>query len=136
MKLKNDIEFNDNELHFDFIHSSGPGGQNVNKVATAVQLRFNLNENISITDDIKNRLKKLAGKKITESGTLIIEAKRYRSQEKNRQDAKDRFFTLLLKAYEKPKKRKPTKPTKVSRKKRLDDKKKRGEIKKLRKGGF
>jgi len=121
------------ELTFDFIHSSGPGGQNVNKVATAVQLRFDVASTTLLTEEIKQRLIKLAGKKVNQNGILVIEAKRFRSQEKNRQDSIERFTNLLEESYKKPKKRKPTKPTHESKQKRLDQKKKRSEIKKLRK---
>ncbi|MFN2196318.1 MAG: alternative ribosome rescue aminoacyl-tRNA hydrolase ArfB [Anaerolineales bacterium] len=122
----------ESELQFDFIRSSGPGGQNVNKVATGVQLRFNVSAAATLPDDVKQRLHRLAGKRINAEGELIIEARRYRSQEKNRSDAVQRLVALLQSAAEKPKKRKKTKPTAAAREKRLSDKKKRGELKRER----
>jgi ribosome-associated protein len=122
----------ESELQFDFIRSSGPGGQNVNKVATGVQLRFNVSAATTLPDDVKQRLHRLAGKRINAEGELIIEARRYRSQEKNRSDAVQRLVALLQSAAEKPKKRKKTKPTAAAREKRLSDKKKRGELKRER----
>jgi ribosome-associated protein len=105
-----------------FIHAAGPGGQNVNKVASAVQLRFDLAGCTSLPEDVKERLIKLAGRKLTEQGILVIEARRYREQEKNRQDALNRLKSMIKKAAVSPKKRKPTRPTRASREKRLSDK--------------
>lgn len=122
----------ESELQFDFIRSSGPGGQNVNKVATGVQLRFNVSAAATLPEEVKQRLHRLAGKRINAEGELIIEARRYRSQEKNRGDAVQRLVALLQRAAEKPKKRKQTKPTAAAREKRLSDKKKRGELKRER----
>jgi len=120
------------ELQFEYIRASGPGGQNVNKVATAVQLRFDVVNSPSLTAEVKARLGKLAGKRMTDSGVLIIEANRFRTQEKNREDAIERLNELVGKASEKPKLRHKTKPTKASKEERLKEKKKRGEIKKNR----
>ena len=122
----------ESELEFNFIRSDGPGGQNVNKVASAVQLRFDVQGSPSLLEEVKQRLIKLEGKRITQDGILIIEAKRYRTQESNRADALARFYALLQKALEKPKTRKKTKPTKSSQEERLKTKKRRGEIKKAR----
>jgi len=123
------------ELTFEYIRASGPGGQNVNKVSTAVQLRFDVAHSPSLREDVKARLIKLAGKRVSGEGILLIEAKRYRSQEQNRIDALERFQGLLNRACEKPRLRKKTKPTRSSTEDRLQKKKKRGELKKNRKAG-
>ncbi|MBV6395727.1 MAG: Peptidyl-tRNA hydrolase ArfB [Anaerolineales bacterium] len=122
----------EHELKFEYIRASGPGGQNVNKVATAVQLRFDVRHSPSLTDDTRARLIRLAGKRVTNDGVLVIEAKKYRMQEQNRFDALERFHELLKKAREKPKSRKRTKPGTGSKEKRLKEKRERGEIKRGR----
>jgi ribosome-associated protein len=120
------------ELQWAFVQSSGPGGQNVNKVATAVQFRFDVAHSASLPEDVRGRLARLAGWRMTQDGVLIIEAKRYRSQEKNRQDALKRLADLLQKASEKPKTRRKTKPTLASQQQRLAKKRRRSEVKRLR----
>jgi ribosome-associated protein len=122
-----------NELTFSFIRASGPGGQNVNKVASAVQLRFNVRTSPSLADEVKVRLCKLAGNKMTRDGELVIEAKRYRVQERNRVDAEQRLVALIRKALAKPKRRRLTRPTAASQARRIESKKHKGEIKILRK---
>jgi ribosome-associated protein len=127
------IFIDENELDFDFIRSSGPGGQNINKVSTAVQLRFNVQDSVSLPVDVKARLIKIAGSRLTEKGVLIIEAKRFRSQTKNREDAVQRLVALILKASEKPKNRKKTRPSVTASAARVFDKKRRGALKRVRK---
>jgi ribosome-associated protein len=120
------------ELTFSFIRGSGPGGQNVNKVATAVQLRFDVRHSPSLTDAVKHRLARIAGRRLTATGTLVIEARRYRTQAQNRDDALERFATMLVRSTETPKPRRRTKPSKASGERRLESKKKRAEIKRTR----
>ena len=125
------FSIDENELQFSFVRSSGPGGQNVNKVATAAQLKFDVVHS-SLPDEAKDRLTQLAGKRISNEGILLIEARKYRTQEQNREAAISRFVDLVRRALQKPKARKKTKPTAASKAKRLEQKKQRGEIKKLR----
>lgn len=132
IKITDQLAIDETEIRFDYIQSSGPGGQNINKVATAVQLRFDVRRSPSLPEDIRLRLERLAGKRLSEDGILIIEARRYRTQEHNRQDAVDRLSALIRKAAEKPKLRKRTRPTAQAREKRLEQKRHRSDIKRLR----
>ncbi len=126
------IQIPENELSETFIRSSGPGGQNVNKVASAVQLRFDAQRSDALSEEVKQRLLRLAGSRATSEGVIVIKAKRYRDQEKNRIDAHERLAALIRRALEKPKPCKRTKPSRASIQKRLDEKKQRGEKKTLR----
>jgi ribosome-associated protein len=120
------------ELKIIYIRASGPGGQNVNKVSSAVQLRFNIRASRSLADDVKSRLGKLAGNKMNQSGDLIIEAKRYRTREMNRADAEKRLVSLIRKALVQPKKRRASHPTLASTKRRIESKVHKGMVKKIR----
>ena len=126
------ISIDESELSFDFVRSSGPGGQNVNKVATAVQLRFDAARTAAFGDDVFARLKKLAGSRMTRDGVVVITAQRYRTQERNREDAVDRLVRLVARAAYPPRKRKPTRPTRASKERRLGEKKRRAQKKKQR----
>jgi ribosome-associated protein len=132
LEITDTIAIDEGELQFDYIRASGPGGQNVNKVSSAVQLRFDVRNSPSLTDDVRLRLELLAGKRLNADGLLVIEARRYRTQEQNRQDAIQRLATLVRKATEPPRPRKRTRPSAESRRRRLEDKHRRAEIKRLR----
>lgn len=126
------ISIVENEIQLEFIRASGPGGQNVNKVATAVQLRFDVFKSPSLPDEVRRRLISIAGSRLTEKGVLIIEAQRFRTQGANRQDAIERLIELVRKAARKPTVRHKTKPTLASRKRRLESKRRRSDTKQAR----
>ncbi|MDO8534303.1 MAG: alternative ribosome rescue aminoacyl-tRNA hydrolase ArfB [Xanthobacteraceae bacterium] len=126
------IAIDEREIAESFIRSSGPGGQNVNKLATAVQLRFDVRHSRSLPDEVRARLEKLAGRRLTRDGVLVITAERHRTQERNRQDARERLVALIRQAAIRPKLRRATKPTSGSRERRIKAKKRRSGIKRLR----
>ena len=132
LRVTPDISIDEDELRFAFVQSPGPGGQNVNKVATAVQLRFDAAGSAALPDHVKLRLLKLAGRRATQEGQIVIVARRYRSQGRNREDAVGRLVALIRRAAERPKVRRKTRPTAASREKRLESKRRRGAIKGLR----
>jgi ribosome-associated protein len=132
IRITDAITLNEEEIERHFIRSSGPGGQNVNKVSTAVQLRFNAARSPSLPEEVRERLLRLGGRRLTREGVLVIDARRFRTQEQNRKDALDRLVGLIRQAAQRPKTRRKTKPTKASRERRLETKRRRGKIKALR----
>ena len=133
IRVTDEISLDEGELTEKFIRSSGPGGQNVNKVATAVQLRFNAATSPNLTDYVKRRLMRLAGSRLTTEGEIVIEADAHRTREQNRSDALERLLALIVKAAHRPKRRIKTRPTLASKERRLDAKKGRSGIKEGRK---
>jgi len=132
IRVTRSIAIDDSEITFEFIRSSGPGGQNVNKVATAVRLRFDVRRSVSLPADVRERLIRLAGKRVGEDGALTILARRHRTQEANRRDAVERLVALAARAAERPRSRRATRPTSASRERRLDAKRLRGRKKATR----
>ncbi len=132
LEITSHIRLHEDELVFRFVRASGPGGQNVNKVATAAELRFDVMCSVSLPDDVRERLSRLAANKINSQGKLLIFAQRFRTQERNRADAVERLVTLIRRAAEIPKSRKASKPTRASRLRRLESKRRQAHKKRLR----
>ncbi len=132
MKIATDIFVDESEIEFEFFRSRGPGGQNVNKVATAVRLRFDVTRTRSLGEDLRERLKRLGRARITARGVLVIEARRFRTQERNRREALEKLAELICRAAETPRARRPTQPTRAARERRLKEKRSRSERKRLR----
>jgi ribosome-associated protein len=132
IRVTDTISIDEAELEESFVRSSGPGGQNVNKLSTAVQLRFDVRQSPSLPNDVAIRLMRLAGKRMTKDGVLVLIAQNHRTQERNRAEAQERLLDLIREAAIRPVPRRATKPTKASRKERLDSKKRRSGIKNLR----
>jgi len=132
IRITRSLAIDESEIQQEFIRASGPGGQKVNKVATAVQLRFDVRHSPSLPDDVRRRLTRLAGRRMNEEGVLVITARRFRTQERNRQDAMDRLIELIRRAAEEPKPRRKTKPPPESKRRRLEAKRRRAQTKRLR----
>ena len=136
IQVTDTISIDDSEISESFVRASGPGGQNVNKVSSAVQLRFDVRQSRSLANDVAIRLMKLAGSRLTKDGVIVITAQEHRQQERNRAEARERLFDLIRQAAVRPTVRRKTKVPKGEKKKRLEGKKRRGEIKRGRQGRF
>jgi ribosome-associated protein len=134
IRVTDSIAIDEREIEESFVRAAGPGGQNVNKLATAVQLRFDVRHSPALPEDVRTRLEHLAGRRLTQDGVLIITAQRHRTQERNRQDALDRLIELIGRAARPPTPRRATRPSLAARRRRLESKKLRGATKRLRSG--
>ena len=130
--ISESVTLDDDEIKERFVRSSGPGGQNVNKVSTAVELRFDVAGSPALPGEVRTRLMGLAGRRLTDEGVLVIRAERFRTQERNRDDARERLFELIRQACVVPKRRVKTKPSRASKERRRDDKARRSNVKRLR----
>jgi len=135
IRVNAQISIEEREIEESFVRASGPGGQNVNKLASAVQLRFDVRASPSLPAEVRARLERLAGARLTRDGVLVITAQRHRTQARNRDDALERLLDLIRRAAVAPVKRRPTRPTKASRERRIEGKKRRAGIKRLRRAG-
>lgn len=133
LKISDELSIPDAEIEFSAIRAPGPGGQNVNKVSSAIHLRFDIAQSAALSDDIKERLLALNDRRISKSGVVVIKSSRFRNQEKNKEDALRRLTELVRKAFEVPKPRKKTRPSRLAREKRLEEKSRRSRLKQLRK---
>jgi len=134
VRITDNVMLDDNELQERFVRASGPGGQNVNKVSTAVELRFDVRGSASPPAEVRRRLERLAGRRLTEDGVLIIRAERFRTQERNREDARERLMDLIATAAVVPKRRVRTRPPRAAKERRHEAKAKRSDVKRLRSG--
>ena len=134
IRITDQISIDESEIEESFVRSSGPGGQNVNKLSTAVQLRFDVRQSPSLPNDVALRLMRLAGRRLTKDGVLVLIAQSHRTQERNRAEARDRLIALIQEAAVRPILRRATKPTKASKQRRIEGKKRRSGLKALRRG--
>lgn len=136
IQVNDRIAIEEGEVRLEFVHASGPGGQNVNKVATAVKLYFDIERSASLPPEVKRRLQSLAGRRVSRGGVLVLDARRFRTQEANRRDALERLLALLRQAAVPPRPRRPTRPSAASRARRLEAKRRRGAVKQSRRQGL
>ena len=136
IRVTDTIAIDEAELEESFVRASGPGGQNVNKLSTAVQLRFDIRRSPNLPEDVRERAERLAGRRLTKDGVLVLIAQRHRTQERNRADALERLIALLQEAAVRPTPRRATRPTRASKERRIEGKKRRADVKRLRRPSF